>query len=140
MWRPALSRFACLFLLTTVATAAWPQGNVSTASIIGIPRVLRGTFPVPVLVNLQLHGGTIASAYADNEGRFSFNFLYANGYHVVINGDNYMPVDVKVEVRPEVLSVNMLQLTLVPREPNSTVSTGTYVVSSSDFAHKYPKK
>jgi tetratricopeptide (TPR) repeat protein len=140
MWRPALSRFACLFLLTTLASTAWPQGNVSTASIIGITRVLRGSFPEPVLVSLRLHGGTIDSAYTDGEGRFSFNFLYANSYHVVIDDDHYMPVDVEVEVRPEVLSVNMLQLTLVPRELNSTASRGTYVVSSSDLVNKYPKK
>lgn len=140
MRRPALSRFAWLLLLTMIAAPAWPQGNVSTASIIGIARVLRGSFPEPVLVNLKLHGGAIESAYTDGEGRFSFNFLYANSYHVVINDDHYMPVDIEVEVRPEVLSVNMLQLTLVPREANSTISTGTYVVSSSDLAKKYPKK
>jgi Flp pilus assembly protein TadD len=140
MQRRSLARLACLLLLTTCATAAWAQGNVSTASIIGIARVLRGNFPEPVLVSLQLHGGTITSTYTDAEGRFGFNFLHANLYHVIINDDHYTPVDIEVAVRPEVLSVNMLQLTLVPRQTNSNARAGQYVISSSDLTKKYPKK
>lgn len=141
MQRRTLARLACLLLLTTCATAAWAQGNVSTASIIGITRVLRGNFPQPVLVSLQLHGGTITSTYTDAEGRFGFNFLYANLYHVIINDDHYMPVDIEVAVRPEVLSVNMLQLTLVPRQTTSNPNppAGQYVINSSDFGKTYPK-
>ena len=137
MRRQWFSRLACLFLLLTAATAAWPQNT--TASIIGVARVLRGTFPERVLVNLQLRGATMASTYTDSEGRFAFNLLGGSAYHVVIGDDQYMPIDIEVNVRPDVLAINMLQITLIPRDLKSTATTGPYVMSPSDFTKNYPK-
>jgi tetratricopeptide (TPR) repeat protein len=110
-------------------------------SIIGVARVFRGAFPEQVLVSLQLRGATVATAYTDPEGRFSFNGLGGAPYHVVIDDDRYVPVNVEVIVRPEVLMVNMLQLTLIRREPKSDprAPAGSYVTSPSDLTRTYPK-
>ena len=95
------------------------------------------------MVTLQLRGAAIATTYTDGEGRFSFNSVAGSLYHVVINDERYMPVDVEVFVRPDVLSMNMLQLTLVVRGSKPTQgTTGSdgYVVSAADLAKTYPKK
>lgn len=132
----SLARVTALLLLLGAATAAWSQ---QTASIIGVARVLRGNFPEPVMVNLQLRGSTLTTTYTDGEGRFDFNNVLGSSYHVVINDDRYMPVDIEVAVRPDVLTVNMLQVTLVARDARSTATVGPYVLSASDLAGHYPK-
>ena len=140
MRRQILSRLAVLFLFLSASQPAWSQ---QTASIIGIVRVLRGVFPEPVVVTLQLRGAAIATTYTDGEGRFSFNSVAGSLYHVVINDDRYMPVDVEVFVRPDVLSMNMLQLTLVARGNKLTQGksgSDGYVVSPADLSKTYPKK
>ncbi len=132
---------AIVLLLIGAATRAESQ---QTASVIGVARVLRGSFPEPVIVNLQLHGATIESTYLDGEGRFSFNALPPNVYHVTINDDRYTPVDIAVNVRPDISPVNMLQITLMARqaksEQESQSDTSGYVVSPADFARNYNKK
>jgi Flp pilus assembly protein TadD len=140
MRRRSFSPVVILFLLLSMAPFAWPQG-FSSGSIIGVAHVLRGTFPEPVLVNLQLHMATIATAYTDPEGRFGFYSLSSAPYRVVIRDDRYMPVDIQVDVRPDVVTVNVLQLTLVPRAPKADPKAppGSYVVSPSDLTKTYPK-
>ncbi len=52
--------------------------------------VLRNNFPSsPVMVSLVARGALVNSVYADNEGRFGFNFLEPNVYHVVIEEKEY---------------------------------------------------
>jgi predicted Zn-dependent protease len=135
MRRRTVTRLACLLLLTTCV--AWAQ--VPTGSIIGIVRVLRGTFPEPVLVDLQIRGATMASVYTDPEGRFSFSNLMTNPYRVVIHDERYIPVDVDVIVRPDVMSTNVVQIMLTPRESKTTTPSGPYVVNTADMAKHYPK-
>jgi tetratricopeptide (TPR) repeat protein len=141
MRRRSLSRIAGLFLLLAMSTAAWPQGGATSGTIIGIARVFPGTFPEPVLVTLQLRGAAMATAYTDPEGRFSFGNLGGSVYHVVINDERYVPIDIEVTVRPDVLTVNMLQLTLIGREPKADPKApgGSYVTSPSDLTKAYPK-
>jgi Flp pilus assembly protein TadD len=140
MRRPSFFLFAFLFLLLSFVPLAWPQG-VTNGTIIGIIHVFRGTFPEPVLVNLQLHGATIATTYTDQEGRFGFYGLGSSSYHVIIADERYVPINVTVEIRPDVMSTNVLQLTLVPREGKTVAqpAAGSYVVGAADLAKNYPK-
>jgi Flp pilus assembly protein TadD len=130
-----LTRFAALLTLLLVCHVGWSQ---QMSSIVGVARVLRGSFPTPVLVTLQVHGATYATTYTDAEGRFSFNALPANLFHVIINDEHYVPIDNQVVTRPDIAPLTILQLTLVPRETASPKSTGPQVVSASEF--KVPKK
>jgi tetratricopeptide (TPR) repeat protein len=141
MRRPSLSWIIGLLLVLLASTATWAQGGVTAGSIIGIARVLRGTFPEQIMVSLELRGATVATVYTDPEGRFSFNNLLPAPYHIVINDERYMPVDQDVVVRPDVLTVNVLQLTLVPREPKGDPKAphGSYVTSPADLTKTYPK-
>jgi Flp pilus assembly protein TadD len=122
---------------------AAPAGAQQVASIIGVARVVRGSFPQPVMVSLQLHGGTVESTYTDGEGRFAFNSLVGNIYHVVINDDSYVPVDLTVNVRPDLLQVNVIQVMLMVREGNpaqGAPGTAGFVVSPADLTKTFPKK
>jgi tetratricopeptide (TPR) repeat protein len=128
-----------VLLLLTASTPAWSQGGTAIGSIVGIARVIRGNFPEPILVNLQLHGATIASSYTDSEGRFNFSMVTANLYKVVINDERYTPVSVDVNVRPDLIPVSYIQVSLMPRSANAATPSGLMVVSSDELARKYPK-
>ncbi len=107
-------------------------------SIIGDVRTLQGNFPDPVLIQVEVRGAPMASAYTDGEGRFGFNALYANVYHVVINDDHYQSVDVKVELKPDIQPVYILQITLSPRNAPSAAKSESSTVSTEDLTI-YPK-
>jgi tetratricopeptide (TPR) repeat protein len=132
-----LLRFAALLFLLAAGPSAWSQQQMG--SILGIVRVVRSSFPSPVLVSLQLHGATIATCYTDSDGRFAFNTLPANLYQVVINDDFYLPFETKVEIKPDIQPLNILQVTLVPRTSASNAAAAPYVVSPSDFNRMPPK-
>jgi tetratricopeptide (TPR) repeat protein len=126
-----------LLLFSALAPLAWSQ---QLGSIVGEVRITRGNFPEQILVNLQTRGATVQSTYTDGAGRFGFNAVYANVYHVVINEDHYQPVDMQVELKPDIQPVYILQINLVPRELASTAKSKPYVVSAQDLTRKYPKQ
>ena len=109
-------------------------------SIVGVARVVRGSFPEPVLVNLQVRGATIQSTYTDAEGRFGFNAIYANMYHVMINDDQYQSVDIAAELRPDIQPVYVMQVMLMERAGKSPATSGAYIVSAPDLTRMYSKK
>ena len=83
----------------------------SLGRIIGQVRVTKGDFPShQILVELQLHGSTLTSVYADDQGRFGFYNLEANPYHVVINDPAFHAVDELANVNPILASFNMVQI------------------------------
>lgn len=132
----SLIRNTTLALFVILAPLAWCQ---EIGSIVGVVRVARGDFPEPLLVSLQARSATIETTYTDGEGRFSFNAVYANVYHVVINDDRYQPVDERVELRPDIQPMYILQITLSPRRVASVTSSGPSVVSTQDLK-AYPKR
>lgn len=132
----SLCRLAALALLFFAGQFAWSQ---QVGSIVGVIRVVRANFPEPVLVTLEFRGAPIQSSYADPEGRFSFNSLYANLYHVVINDEHYAPVNLSAELKPDIQPVLIMQIILVPRQHAGTTSSGPYVVGPSDFTKNYPR-
>lgn len=132
----SLIRLATLGLVLVAAPLACCQ---QSGSIVGVIRVVRGDFPEQVLVNLQVHGATIQSSYTDGEGRFGFNALYANVYHVVINDDHYQPADEKVELKPDIQPIYILQITLSPRHADSVAKSEPGAVSVQDLSKEFPK-
>ena len=108
----------------------------------------KGDFPPhSILVELQLHGSTINSVYADDQGRFGFYGLEANPYHVVISDPGFRAVDELANVNPIVSSFTMVQIQLDPREgvkrePLSQRKGGSnpYLVDTTDYNRRFPKK
>src|SRR5437868_5822689 len=111
--RPAF--LAGIFVVSLFLTGrAYGQGDEGT--IVGEIRVQRGSFPSrKIEVRLEARGGMIGSTYSDDEGKFSFYSLKANLYHVLINDNDYLPVELTTEVIPFINHMNLVHVTLVPK-------------------------
>ena len=138
--------FFCLGLLSGQPLC---QNQSQLGKIIGQIRITKGDFPPhQILVELRLHGATMGSAYADGQGRFGFYSLVANPYRIVINDDDYAPVEELANVNPIVSPMVMVQIFLLPREekkkddPAAGRATGTnpYLIDPSDYNKRFPKK
>jgi tetratricopeptide (TPR) repeat protein len=124
-------------------------GQVILGRITGQVRTPRGDYPArQILVELRLHGGTVESVYTDNQGRFGFSNLEANGYRIVINDEEYYPVDERADVNPDVMSYTRVQIALRAREekqkndPAGARASGgnPYLVDPGDYNKRFPKK
>jgi tetratricopeptide (TPR) repeat protein len=98
-----------------------------------------------IMVELQLHGPTIYTVYSDAQGRFGFNNLPGNTYHVVINDAEYYPVDESVILRPENPNFYLhivLRRREQPKKEDSVRASGSnpYLVGPADYNKKFPKK
>ncbi len=117
-------------------------------AISGQLRMASGDTPShQIMVELQLHSTTINAVYADAQGRYGFNNLPGNTYHVVIHDEAYYPVDELVNLRPENPNT-YLQIFLRPREqpkkddPLGARASGgnPYLVDPGDYNKRFPKK
>ena len=122
---------SCLALFI-FSPLAWAQ--LSGGSIVGQVRVTPGTeLPSPVLISLESRGTVINTVYTDGEGRFGFNGLPGNIYHIKIDDEAYFPASETVIIDPETTSVRMVNIFLNPRNPAKAGFTrGDWRQSSSD--------
>jgi len=138
---PLLLLFSCVLLATPNLCAQQQLGR-----IIGQLRVTKSDFPShPVLVELQLHGSTVNSVYADDQGRFGFYNLEPNAYRVAVHDPAFRDVEETVNVNPIVSSFNMVQIQLdlkedAKRPASSDRKTGSnpYLIDTSEYG-RYPK-
>jgi hypothetical protein len=106
-----------IFLALALLPGTLRGQNQVLGRIIGQVRTARGEFPPrQIMVELRLHGGVVESVYTDNEGRFGFSNLHANGYRVAINDEEYYPVEERADVSPDVMPYTRVLITLRPRE------------------------
>lgn len=135
--------------LVVLAGTALSQNQSQLGKIIGQIRIAKGDSPPhQILVELKLHGATTESAYADGQGRFGFYNLVANPYRVVINDDEYYPVDELANVNPIVSPMVMLQIFLRPREEEKkddpaagrAAGSNPYLIDPADYNKRFPKK
>ena len=116
-------------------------------NIIGELHVIRSDLPgTPIQVNLVLRGATITTAYASDQGKFGFYSLSGNPYHIVINDERFEPVDQQVLLDPSVTAVQMVQISLTPKEPKAASDTlskqkgnNPYIIDLEQYRHKFPK-
>jgi tetratricopeptide (TPR) repeat protein len=124
------------------------QNPNQLGKIIGQIKVSRADFPnVPVLITLEFRGSPIESAYCDQQGRFGFYNLIANQYRVSVNDDAYSPVGENVNVNPAISPMNIVQLTLIPREfkksedpAKRVVGNNPYLIDPAEYYRRFPKK
>lgn len=136
----------CAAFITLLCSGSeWLFAQTTSGSIIGQIRIAPGTeIKAPVLVTLNSRGATVDSIYTDNEGRFGFNGLPANLYHIVINEDGYLPVQEEVSVDPVTSSMRILTIYLVPRETilksSPSIKGGnTRLADSAQYTQQIPK-
>ena len=122
------------------------RAQVSGGSIAGQVKVSPGTeLPSPVLISLESRGAVVNTVYTDGEGRFGFNGLPGNIYHIKIDDEAYFPASETVSIDPETSSVRMLNIFLNPRNPEKSDSrevTGgnPHLTSSADLKKLFPRE
>lgn len=127
-----------LVLLLWVSLQASLTFGQQAYTIVGSVQTFHGEMPDrPILVTLQFRNNTIATAFTDSEGKFSFSELSPNLYRVLVDDEKYRPADVLVQVNPLLSSVNMARIQLVPRDnmATATPSAGSNpnMVNSAEF-------
>jgi tetratricopeptide (TPR) repeat protein len=139
--------WSALILSLLLPTQLHAQGQ-QLGKIIGNVRIVRGDFPPhPVLISLEMRGSPIASAYADDQGRFGFYSLVANQYRVSVSDDSYEPFTATVDVDPTFSPQSFVQITLTPHAtakkdplPGRVEGSNPYLVDPAEYYHKFPKK
>jgi tetratricopeptide (TPR) repeat protein len=141
-----LSRNLFLTVSVLLAFCALSWGQAQVGSVVGRLTVLRGDFPGhPVMVELQLHGATITTVYADDEGRFGFYGLQSNLYRVVIRDDAFNPVEEEANLNLLISGQVMVQVRLIPKATASKESldrvhgSNPYLVDPAEYQHQFPK-
>jgi tetratricopeptide (TPR) repeat protein len=141
------SVWSALIISLLLPTQLHPQGQ-QLGKIIGNVRVVRGDFPPhPVLISLEMRGSPIASAYADDQGRFGFYSLVANQYRVTVSDDSYEPFTATVDVDPTFSPQSFVQITLTPRAtarkdpvPGRVEGSNPYLIDPAEYNRQFPKK
>jgi tetratricopeptide (TPR) repeat protein len=135
----ALALTCCLSSVVLAQDAGRITGEIHMA---------KGDFPPhPILVVLELRSAPITSVYADALGRFGFYQLESNPYHVIVNDDDYYPVDELANLNLAVSQFAMVQIQLRPREKKNVdplakqpAGSNPYIVDPDDYNKRFPKK
>src|SRR4029077_5100411 len=96
--------YPCILLVLVSFLHGTLYGQVQVLGrIIGQVRAPSGDVPPhQIMVELRLHGGAVDTVFTDSGGRFGFSNLHPNGYRVVINDEDYYPVEERADVIPDV--------------------------------------
>jgi Flp pilus assembly protein TadD len=101
------------------------QAQRTSGSIVGQVRVSPGTeVGRPILIEVEARGAVVESVYTDEEGRFGFNNLVGNVYHIKIKDDAYFPLTETVMIDPETTAVRLVSMMLMPRNPVKEAPSG----------------
>jgi tetratricopeptide (TPR) repeat protein len=143
-----------LLLVLTVPLVFLPcssaqQQSNTDGTIVGQLRVARNGFlPNNVLVVLQARGAQVSTKYADGEGKFYFEGLPGNVYHVLIQEKGFQPLDIGVNVNPLVQHIAYVYPELVPVEeqakPRKTAGdvkgSNPAMVDPATLLSRFPKE
>jgi tetratricopeptide (TPR) repeat protein len=146
--RTASRVVAILYWLSYAWSPVRMEGQAPAGAIVGQVQIALGSFPKePVMVTLTAFGATVNSIYTDNEGRFAFTNLSWSAYHLIIEENDYLPVDETVAIDPT-MPVRRVSLRLTPREKlkKESASSGQdaltggnpYLTNSAGFKKLYP--
>jgi tetratricopeptide (TPR) repeat protein len=133
-----------LFLVCAHAQLPFDTGNIS-----GQVHVAKGgSLPSNLLVTLEMRGAPAGTVYSDAEGKFSFEELHANVYHIVIKENGFRPVDFALNFNPSIQRSMYVNVELIPEEPGSRVDAAgsspkggnPAIVDQSAMLGKYPKE
>jgi len=119
---PVARLFSYLIVPLVWLGSSQAQQPPNTGTIVGELRVARANFPpTRVLMTLERSGAQAGSVYTDGEGRFSFEDVPGNLYHIVAHQEGFRPVDVAVALNPSVQHVLYVHIELIPEETASDI-------------------
>ena len=136
-----------LFYLLLFAAVLQAQQTSDTITIVGQLRVTRmGSPPVRVLVKLERSGAQVGETYSDGEGKFSFDDVPTNVYHIIVRQEGYRSIEMAVPINPAVQHSVYVQIELVPEEKRDKPTQATIKGSNSALVDEaalvdtYPKE
>lgn len=139
-----LALFCALQFQAAKSTAQQsPLGN-----IVGEVRVIRLGFPPKrIMVSLQSRGATINSIYADAEGRFGFSSLISGSYNIVVDDEDYDPVNQRVDLNPVFSQTANVAVVLTPSSEKTNEGAAARVAGSNpgivdqkEYTRRFPSK
>jgi Tfp pilus assembly protein PilF len=133
-----------LLVLIYAASPSRSSSQAGGGSIVGQVRISPGNeIKAPVMITLSSRGMTINSIYTDNEGRFGFNGLPGNLYHVMINEQGYAPVEQEVALDAVIATMQVLTIYLVPKDASKSADQvkggNTRLADSAQYNQQIPK-
>jgi len=99
-----------------------------------------------ILVKLERSGAQAGETYSDGEGKFSFEDVPPNLYHIVVRQEGYRPVEVAVPINSSVQHSVYLQIELTPEDKAGNASQASVqggnasLVDQAALADKFPKE
>ncbi|HZQ96801.1 MAG TPA: tetratricopeptide repeat protein [Candidatus Sulfotelmatobacter sp.] len=138
-------RLLLVVVCLLACTLASAQQQTTTATLVGQLRVTReGSPPMRVLVRLERSGAQVGESYSDPEGKFSFDDLPGNLYHVVIRQEGYRFVELPVDINPSTQHLVYVHIELVPDEKSEAAQatlkgSNSAMVDESSLIDKFPK-
>src|SRR3989442_1570680 len=116
----ALTAQVLYFTPLLLLACAQAQQAFNTGTIVGEIRVTRASFPeMRILVEIETSGARVATVYADAEGKFAFEDLPGNLYHIIIQQEGFRPVNHPVALNPSVQRIMYVHLELTPEDKSS---------------------
>ena len=150
---PSVLRLLCrrslytLFFLLSFTAVFQAQQTSDTITIVGQLRVTRmGSPPMRVLVKLERSGAQVGETYSDGEGKFSFDEVPPNVYHIIVRQEGYHSIEMAVPINPAVQHSVYVQIELVPEEKpgqptQATIKGGnSAMVDEAALVDAYPKE
>lgn len=133
-----------LFLLVS----AHGQQSSNTGTIVGQLRIARvGFASQQMLVTIDRGGARAGTVYTDGQGKFAFEDLPGNLYHITVKEEGYQPATISVPLNPSVQHVVYVTIELTPVETTADGKTvqGTIagsnpsIVDESALLNNFPK-
>jgi len=127
------------------AISPYVAAQAPGATVMGQVRITPGNqISKPILVTLKGRGSLVGQSYTDDEGRFYFNGLPGNIYHLEINEEGFMPVNETIVSDPDTAPTRMINIYLVPREQSKSrevnlAGESAYLTNEAEYGKLYPK-
>ena len=146
-FRGALRGFLYPLVCALLCAFLQAQQTNDSITIVGQLRVaLLGPPPVRILVRLERSGAQAGETYSDGEGKFSFEDVPPNLYHIIVRQEGYRAVEMAVSINSSLQRSVYLQIELTPEEKAGNASQLTIkggnasLVDQAALADKYPKE
>jgi len=138
-----------IVFLVVVCSTISPHATAQApgATVMGQVRITPGNqVSKPILVTLKGRGTLVGLSYTDDEGRFYFNGLPGNIYHLEINEEGFMPVNETIVSDPDTAPTRMVNIYLVPKNRPKVAGEGPiagenpYLTSEAEYGKIYPEQ
>jgi Flp pilus assembly protein TadD len=145
--RPSTTHLFYIILPIFLFLSAHAQQSSSTGAIVGQVRIARvGFASKQMMVTIDRGGAQAGTVYTDGQGKFIFEDLPGNLYHITVKDEGYQPATISVALNPSVQHVMYVTIELTPVEtaerntvPGTIAGSNPAMVDESALLNNFPK-